>query len=980
MLIRNSILVILLSAVTAFPQGAASPRIQTEDDLVSVLASLRDDDASTASAILRDHRELLTRSLIEKLFSQANQVSKFGAAQRSLTLYELAREAAVQAGEKRLAANSLYNVGRLHFRQGNIGLAKREYLQSKQEFEAARSRAELVVVLGGLGNVCLYMGDSKEARDYSSQSIAIANSLGDGDKPLTGPVQYGVAVAWSNLGDLAKADGKYDEALAYFQKALESFKALSANSPEYSADVVDSLAEIGRVYRVMGDHQHALNYFNQALTIAKTTNSNSKLASVLNSIGVLYIEQSDYEKASDYINQSLTIYRNLGNRLEIARLLINQGVINQRQGSYEEALKSFQASLKSAEGSNAPDLVLTAQEGMGAVYQEQGDYRAALEWLDRALSMAQQVGDKTRCAELLWREGEAYYLKGDVSQALKAASSAADLAGQLRLPVISYLALTSQGKYYLAESNYELARQTLSQAIEQIEGMRAQVAGQAQERQIFFENKITPYNLLVELLVKQNKLADALIVAERAKGRVLLDVLRDGKIDLASALTPAEKEEATRLNRNISGLNERVRIEQANTRPDVTALNQLFNQLDSARLKYESYQNALFASHPEFNVRRGRIAPLTWGNVNELARDGNTAYFEYVVTKEQIILFVLTKKDENAGPELRAYPIAIKPRELERKVDQFRQAMADRNPVFANSAHELYDLLIKPAAQQLSGVGTLCLIPDEYLWDLPFQALLSTNDMYLLEDYALYYTPSLSVQRGTRRLQNEGAGRATQSLIAFGNPVIGKERASNTQTEASDLCPLPEAEAEVTSLAQIYGQTQSKAFTGREATEKTFKTLAPRYRTIHLATHGILDNRHPLYSYLLLTKTEGEPENDGLLEAREIMDMNINADLAVLSACDTARGRVGAGEGVIGMSWAFFVAGVRTTVVSQWKVNSASTSQLMVNFYQALKPDQKVGTTNKAEALRKAAISLMKDGRYRHPFYWAGFVMVGSNR
>ncbi len=979
MLIRNSILLILLLTVTAFPQSVGNPRIQTEDDLISALTSLQTGDVSTASAILRDHRDLLTRSLIERLFSQANQFSNSGAAQRALVLYELAREAAIQVGEKRLAANSLYNVGLLHFRQGNIALAKSEYLQSKQEFVAAGSRVDLVAVLSGLGNICLYMGGSKEARDYSSQSIAIANSLGDSDKPLTGPVQYGIAVAWSNLGDLAKADGKYDEALAYFQKALESLKGLSADSPEYSADVVDSLAEIGRVYRVMGDHQYALNYFNQALTIAKTTNSSSKLASVLNSIGVLYIEQSDYEKASKYINQSLFIYVGLGNRLEIARLLINQGVINQRQGNYGEALKSFQASLKSAEGSNAPDLILTAQEGMGAVYQEQGDPRAALEWLDKSLSTAQQVGDKTRCAELLWREGEAYYLKGNVSQALKAAGNAADLAGQLRIPVISHLALTSQGKYYLAVGNYELASQTLSKAIEQIEGMRAQVAGQEQERQIFFENKVTPYNLLVELLVKQNKLADALIVAERAKGRVLLDVLRDGKIDLASALTPAEKEEAARLNRNISELNERVRNEQTNTRPDATALSQLFNQLDEARLKYESYQNALFASHPEFNARRGNIAALTSENVNELTRDSNTAYLEFVVTKEQVILFVLTRRDENAGPELRAYPIAIKPGELEHKVDQFRQAMADRNPVFANSAHELYDLLIKPAAQQLSGVSTLCVIPDEYLWDLPFQALLSTNDSYLLEDYALYYSPSLSVLRKTRKLQNNDAGRATQSLIAFGNPVIGKERAANSQGEASDSCPLPEAETEVNSLAQIYGQAQSKAFTGREATEKAFKTLAPRYRTIHLATHGILDNRHPLYSYLLLTKTEGDPENDGLLEAREIMDMNINADLAVLSACDTARGRVGAGEGVIGMSWAFFVASVRTTVVSQWKVNSASTSQLMVNFYQALKSEQKDGTANKAEALRKAALSLMKDSRYRHPFYWAGFVMVGSN-
>ena len=126
-----------------------------------------------------------------------------------------------------------------------------------------------------------------------------------------------------------------------------------------------------------------------------------------------------------------------------------------------------------------------------------------------------------------------------------------------------------------------------------------------------------------------------------------------------------------------------------------------------------------------------------------------------------------------------------------------------------------------------------------------------------------------------------------------------------------------------------------RVLVGREADEKTFKALAPQYATIHLATHGVLDNRDPLNSYLLLTKTDDETENEGLLQAREIIDMHLDADLAVLSACETGNGRISPGEGVIGMSWAFLVAGARSVVVSQWRVNSASTSQLMKNFYQS---------------------------------------------
>ena len=141
-------------------------------------------------------------------------------------------------------------------------------------------------------------------------------------------------------------------------------------------------------------------------------------------------------------------------------------------------------------------------------------------------------------------------------------------------------------------------------------------------------------------------------------------------------------------------------------------------------------------------------------------------------------------------------------------------------------------------------------------------------------------------------------------------------------------------------------------------------------------THGVLDNRHPLYSHLLLTKTEGDLENDGLLEAREIMNMNFHADLAVLSACETANGKIAPGEGVMGMSWAFFVAGTRSMLASQWKVNSASTSKLMTNFYYDLKANQ--SKTKKALALRQSALKLIKDQAFHHPFYWAAFVLVGS--
>jgi CHAT domain-containing protein len=158
---------------------------------------------------------------------------------------------------------------------------------------------------------------------------------------------------------------------------------------------------------------------------------------------------------------------------------------------------------------------------------------------------------------------------------------------------------------------------------------------------------------------------------------------------------------------------------------------------------------------------------------------------------------------------------------------------------------------------------------------------------------------------------------------------------------------------------------------GTRLEKERWKMEAPRYRILHLATHGVLNSNSPLSSYLVMN-------GDNVLTAREILKMNLDADLTVLSACETARGKFRFGEGMIGMSWAFLVAGAPTTVVSQWKVDAAATSQLMVAFHRNLKVKSGEHLSGRAEALRQAGLQLLASPQYKHPFYWAGFVMIGN--
>ena len=161
---------------------------------------------------------------------------------------------------------------------------------------------------------------------------------------------------------------------------------------------------------------------------------------------------------------------------------------------------------------------------------------------------------------------------------------------------------------------------------------------------------------------------------------------------------------------------------------------------------------------------------------------------------------------------------------------------------------------------------------------------------------------------------------------------------------------------------------------GRDAQEKTIKQDAGQFRYLHFATHGILTDAAPLMSSIVLAAPPDDQE-DGILTAREIFDLKWNADMAVFSACDTGLSQKRSGEGIIGLTWALFVAGVPSQILNQWPVNDACTAQLMQHFYANLKQGQPKGA-----ALRAAELALLRDGQHEHPFYWASLILMGDWR
>jgi CHAT domain-containing protein len=951
----------LLCTVVLPFQAQQSEIIKTESDLIVALVKVNKAPGET-SKLLETNASLVTANLWDQLMALATQMF-YRNPEKAFVLYDAAREVALHLKDQKRLATTYYNIARSYSGLGQYENATSKYLQSKEAFEAAGFERDVIYVLAELGMINWVQERFADARQYSEASISLAERLNSGTTPAGAwPDAFGIAEALLTLGQLSARDGKVDQAIAQLMRGLDLLHELNSDH-SYNFYITDICAALGRVYTSVGDHIKALQYLNSALKTA----SAAQTPNVLNSLGYLYMEQEDYAQADAQFHESLKIYRSANNEREVSRVLLNLGVIQQRQGNYDHALVLFRQSLDTASATKVIDVEIAALEGIGVVLTAQSRFDDALKALDKGLTIARETQDKMRETELLWRTAQTYQQMKEYIRAEQLAQEAMVLARAMHLPKLTFLATATLGDAYAANNKPELAIKTLKDSINQVETLRDRVAGREEGLQLFFENKLGPYHSLVMLLTTQGNNLDALLYAERAKGRVLLDAVSGGKSDLANVLTETERSKEQHLIKKISDINQRIKSQPAE---DTRTQNELYSQLDAARLELASFKDRTFVAHPELRLRSGVAQGLTLASLKTLTATRDLAYLEYVVTERKLGVFIVKRHRFTNEPDIRYLSLAVNVDELRQKVNKFHSMLAARHPNHRTLSRELYHLLIGPIADELQNVRTVCIVPDSFLWTLPFQALTTKRGNYLVEQYALYYAPSLSVlhemNERSRQTINDG------SLIAFGNPVIGRDEKLN-----QDLCPLPEAETEVAEVAAAVRSKVKKVFVGREADEKSFKARAPTYATIHLATHGVLDNRNPLYSHLLLTKTDGDVENDGSLEAREIMNMRLTADLAVLSACETGSGRISPGEGVIGMSWAFFVAGTHSMVVSQWRVNSASTSELMKNFYQALARQRNRG--NKSEALRETAIRLLKDPRYRHPFYWAGFVLVGSN-
>jgi CHAT domain-containing protein/Tfp pilus assembly protein PilF len=924
--------------------------------------------------------------------------------------------------------------GDLLAKRGLLEAAERAHREAHEIRERlAPESLELAGSLNSLGVVADLRGDLAAAESLYRRALAIREKLA--------PESLATASSYNNLGVLADLRGDLDGAERLYARGLSLREKLA---PE-GLEVASSLNNLALVAHGRGDFRAAEAYYGRSLKIKERLAPESlETAYVYNNLGIVLSDRGDLTGAEQLYQRALTVREKLapGSRT-VASTLNNLGVLAERRGDpalaeerYRRALAIWEAlapeSLECAYVYNNLGNVLAQREelaGAEALYRRAlairtrlapGSLSVASTWINlakleerrgdlaggealarTALEIAQAVApDHLLVGEALSLLGDLVRRRGDPVR-----------ARELLEDGLTIRRRTAPGSRYEAEScrllaalagdspNPQQAVHFFECALEALEAQEARLGGSQESRAGFAEAYRDYHREYLELLLRLGSREEALHVLERSRARLMLEMLAERDL-LLDRDAPG----------GLDAQRRRVALEYEKTQAALAALDperqrpqaELLSKLRELRAQQAAIADAIRSSSPRLASLR-YPQPLTLAGIRA-SLDPGTVLLSYSVGDEQSHLFAVS--DER----FEVFPLGLGRSALQARVEAFRARLTAAPPASAReraelraSGGQLYELLLRPAEGVLERGRRLAIVPDGALHLLPFAALVRDKPNgweYLAEWKPLHTVLSATLYAELIKRRLPRSNRAsTPTLVAFGDPDYGRAGSAAADPDPAlrsllrgerALRALPGTRTEVQGIGELF-RRGSLLYLSEQATEERAKRVPRDVRYLHFACHGLLDARFPLDSALALSlppEREAGREN-GLLQAWEVFEqVRVDADLVVLSGCDTGLGRHAEGEGLIGLTRAFQYAGARSVLASLWSVADQATAELMRRFYSHLRKGRP-----KDEALRLAQLELIREARgirdrageplevdVSAPFFWAGLQLIGDWR
>lgn len=776
--------------------------------------------------------------------------------------------------------------------------------------------------LFGLGRSLASSGEYAKAVDYYQQSLIKAQK-GTEDKPQELAALIGLTNVYNALGD-------YDKAQKYYQKTVNLAQEVKA-LPQGETD-----SHIA--YHALGEYSKAILFYQQSLAIACQRDDQKSESEVLVGFANAYAALGDHARALHYYQQGLDLTRKLPDRSVEGNILIGLGDVYLALGDYAKAVDVYQQTLKIAQDLQEHAATQVALNELGRIYPFVGEYDKAIAAQRQSLALAKESKNQSSELMALLNLSKTYFLMGKYEDAISQYQQSLDLAKKLKDLSSKQIALLGLGKSYVTQSKTVQAIEFYQQSL--------QIARKLKDRQ----QEGAVLSNLGEVFYRSGHLTEA----EKALRESLQ--IRES---LRSQLEDNQKVSLLDAQQNSYSLLQQVLV--AENQPEAAlevaerSRSGVFSELLMRQLAKTSPSQAAPPMPPPPNLEQ----------IKKIAQAQRATLVMYSIIDDDVVhhqggdqnpiagLYIWVIQPTGVVTFRKVFPAPL----LDKLVTDYQRVVGlVRSPAPNPSSYQLRDLhklLIEPIADILPAEPNdlVIFIPQGSLWAVPFAALQDANGKYLIQHHTPITAVSIQSIDLTQKLVTQHPLVKSNSLIV-GNPTL--------QT------PLPEAEKEANEIAQLLG---TKALTGAQATKTQILAAMPQASVIHFATHGKMDDINGLDSKVFLAPSGND---NGWLTAADILGLKLQANLVVLSACETAEGKI-TGDGVIGLSRSLIAAGVPSVVVSLWDVDDASTKFLMLSFYQTLQR-----SPDKAQALRQAMLKTMENPQYRDPKLWAAFVLVGQ--
>lgn len=817
-------------------------------------------------------------------------------------------------------------------------------------------------------------------------------------KIISGEDNYNIAKGYNPMGICYKNVGRLDKSLHFYKEALKiSEKLLDSLHPSI-ASIINNICT---VYFEKGDFDQALNYSKKAIDITLRTNplDSVLLAKKYNNMGMIFIGMKDTTSVYKYYKLALDIRRRTldGDHPDLAGSYNNMGRINRIMGNYDTALVFYNKALKIYKEyykGRHPDIAM-CYNNMANIYKEKEIYDSAIHFNTIALNIRTEFYriNHPDIANCFLTFGDIYERMGQYEEALnylELASNSNILEGKILSSQEQLLILSKKIKVFV--HRFDKISADTNDLVKAIE-VSEEISGLIDEQRKSYKSKgsmLTLNNSVSDIFFEAIRISyrlykltnnkvyfdKAFFFAEKNRANVLVEAILESRSHnfsgILDSLISQEKELKRKLQLCDQERQSEIFHKGKRNRDKIIALESEFKQLNNT---YDSLIQVFEKNYKNYFHLRYNTSILSPQEVKMLLPSG-TALIEYVTADSLLFIITFAQKD--------LFITRVQIDSLDYFVNELRNTLSqlkahtNNNQIsrqYCELSYQLYNVLFKPVEEQINGQD-LIIIPDGKLGYIPFEVLLSDNPdvskidfrdfPYLIKKHVINYGNSATIQLQLLNTLTCDAKNNFLGIAPFTNQV--RDLITN---DTLILTSLPASYDEVESIKKLIG---GKIYQDTVATKNNFLSDARNFRILHIATHGFVNDKEPLESCLFFYPAF--PSRENTLKIKDLFNLNLGSEMAVLSACNTGIGNLENGEGIMSLARGFSYAGVPGVAMSLWNVNDKSTSKIMFLFYDYLKKGYK-----RNEALRQAKLDYIRqaDNLFATPYYWGGFVYIGKN-